>query len=158
MAVNYSERERQRAAYDLLKAAGKKVKPRFEDYITGRGRNRSLINRAEKLGVLRDLKTFTNKRGVSSAYATYDTEFDPGIDPDTALSAADDMIRLYGRLFNRCQISMYGFAVKSPEGAMKWKHGVMARLQDATFAYRPIARTFEYVNIVRVYFRIIRQQ
>lgn len=151
-----NERERQKAAYNLLKLNGaKNLKPNFSDYSL---RNRSLINRAEKLSRLTDVKQYTTKdEKKTSFYATYETEFNPGVDPSDAITTAQSMIDLYGRLFNRAQVSYKGMLIKSPKDVIAWRHGPMATKTTAVKVSAKMAMMCEYVLSVKVHFRKIAQ-
>jgi hypothetical protein len=130
----YNERARQEAAYNLLKEAGKKVKPRFEDYVSGRGRNRSLINRAGKLLKEVERNTFERRDGKGkTVYFTYNRTVNLDSYPP-ALDIARDMIITFSGKANRAQVSLYGTYTVSDKEQTDWIIGQLSQIKYAVDA------------------------
>jgi hypothetical protein len=154
MANRFSERERQKAAYNLLKSAGKKVKPNFEDYLTGRGRNRSLINRANKLQNQTDTKTFFNARLKKEiTYTRFTERYSEGTEIEQAISDAQKGIILRGSNYEQVQIGMYGtFRTKTDKVITGWITGEMSRYSVAVKSFLQAPVEWIEVRIMQLYF------
>lgn len=154
-----SERERQRVAYETLKAAGQKVKANFEDYLTGRGRNRSLINRANRLlrgtgkGSGEETVFKSAVDGEGFRYRRYTRDFGQGVSPRAALREGMGLVTLFVDRGERVRMLFYGMSKRYGEDSIQWQGTAYGTPDTIGELAASVAAQFESVFAVAINLR-----